>query len=110
MKPALYYAIRRNLYSTIVAVTSEKPSRYGRARWWGRDCQYSESTHGNTDDLRGRFATLEAATSMRARIVILADKYEKCRKVLNNEINELYRSEGAEIDQLIKEMTDEQVA
>ena len=98
MKPALYYAIRKNLYSTIVAVTSEKGTR----RWHGRDCQYNEATHGTFDQLRGKFNTLEEAEACRKGIEEIAKHYEGRRRDVQATLRLLYRQEADNIEDYIK--------
>lgn len=110
MKRALYYSVRvKTLYPYVVAVTSEKPSRWGRTRWYGRDCRHDESTNGTTDDLRGRFGTALDAERMVASIKAIADRYDAQRKVLNDQVSALHRAERDEVDALFnKEEASEQ--
>lgn len=102
MKPALYYAIRRNLYSTVVAVTSEKGTR----RWHGRDCQYNEATHGTFDQLRGKFASQEEAEACRAGVLEIDKRFDVLIEVHRNATTKLYRECRDEIDAFIKEKSD----
>lgn len=97
MKTALYYAIRRNLYKTVVAITTEKGSR----RWHGRDCTYNEATHGTFDQLMGRFDTKEAAEAKRSELSRIADKYKAERKPHETAIMELHRSERRAIEEAV---------
>lgn len=97
MKTALYYAIRRNLYNTVVAVTTEKGSR----RWHGRDCTYNEATHGTFDQLMGRFDTKEAAEAMRTEIARIANKYKAERKPHETAIMQLHQSERQAIEEAV---------
>lgn len=100
MKPALYYAIRRNLYHTVAAITSEKKGRY-IDKWYGRDCEYGESTNGTVDQLRGRFKTCEEAEAMRLKISIIADDYDRQRDVHHKAISKLYQDESNAIEAAI---------
>lgn len=97
MKPALYYAIRKNLYKDIVAVTSEKD----KGRWYGRYVRDNTATHGapgyGTSDIIGRFATVEEAEAKRARFASIGEYYDKKRKELQDQISALYRDEKAQI-------------
>lgn len=99
MKQALYFAIRRNLYNTIVAITSEK----GRRRWHGRDCRYNEVTHGTFDQLlASNFKTYEEAEACRKGITEIDDRYEAQLKLLRNKINELHRDCRRDIEAFIQ--------
>lgn len=98
MKQALFYAIRVNLYNTVVAVTTEKPN----GRWHGRDCRYNEVTHGTSDQLRGRFNTEAEAEACRAGVIAIGDKYEAERKPLSKKISTLYAVERQEIEDYVK--------
>lgn len=106
MKPALYYSIRRNYGHSIIAVTSEKgPKRaWDSARWFGREVEYNTATNGTGDQLRGRFATLEAATEVKDAIKIIGDMYDEARKVHYDAVTELFHDEGSEIEALIKKV------
>lgn len=103
MKQALYYAIRRNLYSTVVAVTSEKGTR----RWHGRDCKYNEATHGTFDQLRGRFPTQEAAEKCREGVLAIDAKFDTQIEVHRQATTRLYRECRDEIDAYIKANSNE---
>jgi hypothetical protein len=102
MKQALYYSIRKNLYDTVVAVTSEKGTR----RWHGRDCQYNEVTHGTFDQLRGRFKTQADAEACRSGIRAISDKYKPLLEQNIRERNRLYKDERLEVEEFIKANTE----
>lgn len=101
LKTALYYAIRRNLYNDIVAVTTEKD----KGRWHGRYCKDNTPTHGapvhGNADIMGRFATEEAALAMRARLALIADIYKAKRKELDKQVSALFAQERAHIEEAI---------
>jgi hypothetical protein len=102
MKPALYYAIRKNLYNTIAAITSEKTRFNIPAKWYGRDVTHgNEPTHGNISSLMGRFKTLEDAEACRDKIKAIGETYNQLRNIHNDEIRKLYRLEGDEIREIV---------
>ena len=108
MKPALFYAVRKNLYNTVVAVTSEKPSRHGCTKWAGRDVKYTEVTHGTSDQIIGRFETQEQAEALRTKIGLLGQQYDQLRKPHQDAISRLHREEREALDRLCKGTTDDQ--
>lgn len=96
VKPALYYAMRRDIYNNIVAVTTEKPG--WRGKWHGRYTRDNTPTHGTFDDLMGRFETQEAAEAKRDELKAIRAKYYDERKRLNDMQRDLYHRETAEIN------------
>lgn len=103
MKPALYYSIRKSLFHTIIAVTSEKPGKgYRHDKWAGREVDTNTVTHGTVDDLRGRFATEQEAQEKRASILTIANMFDEARKVHYDAISALHRDETAQIAELLK--------
>jgi hypothetical protein len=94
LKDALFFAIRRNLYYTVVRVTSLK----GRRRWYGSDCSRDyEPTNGTTDQLLARFRTEAAANEARAAIKAIDVKYDAQIDQLQQGISNLRRQAGREI-------------
>lgn len=105
MKEPLYYSVRLlTLYPYVVAVTSEKSSRYGRTRWYGRDCRYNEATHGTADQLRGKFATQVEAESAVSKIKEVHDYYKERRDSFQKWITALNNAERKAIADLFKEV------
>jgi hypothetical protein len=103
MKKALFYALRRALYSPVIAVTTYKPS----GRWHGRRCDYNEVTHGISSDLCGLFATQEQAEACRAHVRELEAEYDKKIKVHRDAISILNRDQRRDIEAYIKHATEE---
>jgi hypothetical protein len=98
MKPALFYAIRRDLYNNVVAVTSIKDHRN---HWFGRYVRDNSATHGR-GDLMGRFETREAAEAKREELAKIATDYDAKRKPHSDAISRLYREERDAIDEAVK--------
>ena len=102
MKKPLYFAIRKNLYDDIVAVTSEHPS----GKWAGRYVKDNTVTHGSNrygqDDKSGSFETQEQAEAMRDCIRKIGATFKERREALNRQFSELYKEERAAIDAAIE--------
>lgn len=100
MKRALYYSIRvKTLYPYVVAVTSEKGARLVK-RWYGRRVEYDEPTNGTTDQLRGRFDTVEQAINMREQIADIAAEYDRKRALHHDAVLKLHRAESEAVNAL----------
>jgi hypothetical protein len=102
MKKPLYFAIRVcSLYKPIVAVTSETKGYYGRDKWHGRYVNDNTPTHGVTSDLRDNFETQIEAELCQNLIGVVTAKYDKERKILNQQITQLYAEERTAIETCI---------
>ena len=98
MKPALFYAIRRNNHGDpdIVAVTTLK----GR-RWYGRRVRDDNPTHGR-GDIDGEFATVEAAEAMIKTITQIRSRFAGEKRRLRHEISMLDVAENQAIADALK--------
>ncbi len=98
MKPALFYAIRRNLYSDVVAITSVKDRRN---HWFGRYVKDNTATHGN-GNIMGRFDTQEAAETKRSELAKIANEYAAKRQPHQDAIHQLHCEERDAINAAVK--------
>ena len=102
LKELLFFAIRRNLHSDIVAVTTEKD----RGRWFGRYVKDNSATHGSTiyghPDIDGRYPTQEAAEQARKRVSRIKAAFQEKHDSLNKQANELHRQERQAIAEAVK--------
>jgi len=102
LKEPLFFAIRRNLHSDIVAVTTEKD----RGRWFGRYVKDNSATHGGCkygqDDIDGRYPTQEAAEQVRERIAEIKRIYKLRYDAMMADLNELHRQERQAIADAVK--------
>ncbi len=102
MKKPLYYAIRTgSLYNPVIAVTSERGSR-----WSGRECPhgmvtYYSPTHGRMTDLSCKFETENAAYAKRSDIAKLSDAYDEARKALARATSKLHATERGALAELL---------
>ena len=100
MKPALYYAIMRNLHNDVVAITSEKTGR--RSGWAGRYVRDNTPTHGTfggfSGGIMGRFDSAEAAEAKRKELAQIAADYEARRKPHQEATTRLYNQEREAIE------------
>lgn len=98
LREPLYYSIRKSWGNQIVAVTSEKPSR-----WFGRRLPYNDTTHGRTDDLMGKFKSEQDARACKAGIEAIDKVSDEKIRELNRLITNLRRETGRAIDRYIED-------
>lgn len=101
MKSALFYALRNNIWYSVIAVTSVKEHGY-RKGWHGRYVVDNTPTHGVERDLIGRFNSAEDAIAIKDEIAAIRAKYKDLRKSLEQQIFGLHSEEHQAINAVIK--------